>query len=61
MTDIKPGEQLINLTTRQKEVLNYILTDQKTTQKELTKILNINESVNKKNNLKTNYQRLKGK
>ncbi|WP_159038481.1 hypothetical protein [Brumimicrobium mesophilum] len=48
MTNIKPGEQLINLTTRQKEVLNYILTDQKTTQKELTKILNINESVIKK-------------
>jgi len=38
------GGNIINLTTRQKEVLSYILTDQKITRKELAKILDINES-----------------
>ena len=44
MGDIELGEQVINLTTRQKEVLSYILTDQKITRKELAQILDINES-----------------
>lgn len=49
MGDVQLGEtqlggNTLRLTNRQKEVLSYILTDQKITRKELSKTLNINES-----------------